>query len=255
VSTPEPIQMDEGQQGYSGNNGNPAGNPAWNEFLSVVPQELHPKVTPILESWDKGVNDRFAKVHSEYKPWDNVIKSGYDPEATQFALGVLQALNDDPEQVYKALGEHYGFTGQGQADQKEDVNGEPDPYEPRFKELKEQNETLASYLMQKHEQEQIALAEAQLDKELSEMKGKYGDFDEDYVLALLANDDEISTEDAVKAFITKRDQIISSHRPKPLIMGSGGSLPGQGVDPRKLDDKGTKSLIVQMLQAHQEANR
>jgi hypothetical protein len=36
-------------------------------------------------------------------------------------------------------------------------------------------------------------------------------------------------------------------------MGAGGGLPGNNVDPRKLSDKDTKSLVAQMVeQANQQ---
>src|SRR5213592_3195837 len=85
---------DAGQQGSDNQGGL---NPAWTDLLNELPQELHSKVTPVLQTWDKGVQDRFNKVHSEYEPWKTITKSGVDPETAQFALNLLNSVNNQPE--------------------------------------------------------------------------------------------------------------------------------------------------------------
>src|SRR6187399_3584926 len=126
-----------GETGYDGGQAQGTGNnPAWNKFLEVVPQDLHEKVTPLLQKWDSGVQDRFNKVHSEYEPWKGLKESGVDPELAQFGVNLVSALQNDPQMVFKALQEHYGFnTPTPPADNSGQGQSEPSPedqYNSRF---------------------------------------------------------------------------------------------------------------------------
>lgn len=248
--------MDEGVV-YDGGSGTESqgGNPAWSEFLQVVPQEHHAAVTPILEKWDSGVNERFQKVHSEYEPWKPVINSGVEPDTAQFALNLLNSLNENPQMVYNAIKEYYKFdtdgsqSGQGQVE----PPAEQDPYAAQFQELRQQNEVIAQALLAEKQAKMDAEADQWLDNHLSELRTKHGDYDERYVVALMQSG--MSGDEAVQHF----HQIIQSQAkqlgPKPLIMGGGGGIPGQQADPTKMDDKGRKNLVVQMLQQYKQQNQ
>lgn len=248
--------MDEdGSQGYAGTGGDQAqGNPNWNEFLSVVPQDLHPQVTPILEKWDKGVNDRFQKVHSEYEPWQPIVKSGVDPQTVQFGLNLINAIESDPYTVYSALQEHYKndprFAAAANGTKPEQGQVEPtetDPYQKDIAEIKRQNQVMAQHLVQQRERELAAQQDAQLEQELSAAKQKYGNYDERYVLALMQNG--MSADEAVQSFQQFVSNEAKKYAPKPLIMGTGSGIPSQGLDVKKLDEKGRRNLAMQMLQA------
>ena len=236
----------------SGNEGQQQGNPAWGEFLSVVPQELHEKVTPILQKWDQGVQQRFEKVQSEYKPWKQFIDAGVDAETATFALNLFNRLQEDPKYVWESLGQHYKFnqaaaqqSGQGQGSNEVQ---EEDPYHPRIAELERQQQLLTQAVLKEREAAMERQAEAQLDAELASAKQKFGSFNERYVLGLLQTG--MSVDEAVQNYRDTIEQEVRSYRPKPLIMGGGGSIPGNGIDPSKLDDAGRRNLVVQMLKAH-----
>lgn len=241
--------------GYSGGEGQQdgGGNPNWQEFLEPLPAEYHDKVRPVLEKWDKGVQDRFSTVHQQYEPWKQFIDAGVDPDTTQFALNLLNSINENPQQVWQAIGEYYKLdspagstSGQGQ----QEPPVEEDPYNSRFSELERQNQIMAAHLVRQREAELEAQASQQLDTELSSLRTKYkaqGEFSEPFVLAHMQNG--YSSEDAVRAYYEFRDAELSKHGQKPLIMGSGGGVPQfSNTDVRKLDNAGTKNLVVQMLQ-------
>lgn len=232
------------------------GNPAWQDLLKEVPQELHPQLTPILEKWDKGVNDRFQKVHSDYEPWKPVIDRGVDPETTNFALNLLNSINTNPEMVYNALREYYKFgetpqqTGQQGNQQSGQGQQEPsvvDPYQEKYATLERQNEIIAQVLYEQQQSAREAQADTQLDNELSGLKTKYGDYNERYVLAMMQNG--MGAEDAVKNYFEWRESEVGKHVPKPLIMGGGGYVPGQNVNVTKMSNSATKDYVVQMLKA------
>lgn len=234
------------------------GNPAWQEFLEVVPQELHTQVTPLLEKWDKGVQERFQKVHSQYEPYKPIIDAGIDSDTMQFALNLLNSIEENPRLVYDALGNYHKFNvpdGNGPAGGQGQLEPEVDPqnnqYNEKFATLERQQQIMASHLLKQREAEVEAQEAAKLDSELDQMREKYGktkgEFNEKFVLAMMVNGD--STEEAVQKYYEFRDAELKRHSQKPLIMGSGGALPHLNTDPRKLDDKGTRELAVQMLAA------
>lgn len=233
-------------------------NPAWNEFLDVVPKELHGQVTPLLEKWDKGVQERFTKVQSEYEPWKEFNSAGVDPDTARFALNLLNSLNDNPQMVYKAIGDYYKLGGvdpketeQGRIEPKPDQD---DPYAAKIANLERNNAVVAQALIQQHEARQAAEQDAALDAELSGLRKQYGDYNEQYVLAMMQNG--LTAKQAVENYFNFREAEIKRYVPKPLIMGgNGGMAPGNSVDVRKLSESGTKDLVVQMLQATAQQNR
>jgi hypothetical protein len=243
-SYPEPVVEPQGQGG---------GNPAWQEYLEPIPQEYHEKVRPVLEKWDKGVQERFNQVHQQYEPWKPIIDAGVDPETASFSINLLNAINENPQQVWEAIGNYYQLNGKpgsssGQGLEEPD-QPEEDPYANRVSQLERQNQIMAQHLVRRREEELEAQASAELDRELTEQRQKNkarGDFNEEFVLAQMQNGK--STEEAVNAYYAFRDNEIKKYRQMPLIMGSGGGVPQFGnTDVRKMSDKDANNLVVQML--------
>lgn len=248
---------DGGQQQQT----NAGGHPAWNEYLADIPQEFHAKVTPAFEKWDKGVQEKLQKVHSTYEPWKPLLDSGVDPNQAEFAVQLLHSINETPELVYKAIGEFYNLTPQqakeaveqGQTGEPNGQQPEINPLDPRISELERQNKIMAQVLLEAQTREQEEQADYELDQELGALEQKYGKMDEptERIILGLMNSG-LSGEDAAQVYFGNLQRAGAANLPKPLIMGSGGGgAPGAGIDPTKLDDKGTKNLVVQMLQAAQ----
>lgn len=251
----EPLD-DGGYTGGDGDTGVQQGiNPSWQEYLNEIPQEYHDKVTPAFEKWDRGVQERFQKVHSQYEPYKRFIDSGIDPSSIEFGINLLNAVENNPRLVYDNLGTYYKFNetagnsngsgGQGQGD----LETENDPYNERFANIERQNQIMAQHLVSQREAELVTQAEAELDQELSSLQNKYkpqGGFNEKFVLALMQNG--VDAESAVKEYFTFRDSEVKKHAQRPLIMGTGGGVPQFNTDVRKLDRQGANSLAVQILQ-------
>lgn len=245
--------LDSGQQQQGG-------HPAWNDMLAEIPQELHAKVTPHLQNWDKGVTERFSKVHQEYEPWKQITKN-YDPETTQFALQMLSALENDPKTVYKAIGDLYHdqlgdliqpatTPGQGQGEPNKDL--EDKPWLQDVNQLRQENEMLAKILHGQRMEADNASADAQLDTELNTAKSKHGDYDERYVLGLISANPALSVDEAVQSWkesVQTYAEKMGLGGPKPFFMGGGSAIPGQNVDIKKATDAQTKDVVIQYLQA------
>src|SRR5882762_2316538 len=87
---------------YQGQDSN--ANPAWNDLLNSVPEDYHQALTPHLQNWDKGVNDKFNKIHEEYSAFKPFKEGGVSPQDIEFALGTVSHMNENPIEVYQRLG-------------------------------------------------------------------------------------------------------------------------------------------------------
>jgi len=234
----------EGQQGAEG------GNPAWQPFLEAVPQEYHAKVTPLLQEWDSNVNKRFEKVHSDYADYKDFKENGVNRAQLEQGLNLLNAISADPLQVYKAMKEAYKFeedappSGQGQQEPKVD----DEPWKKGYEELRQNYETVAKVLVAKQEAEENARQDQLLATEMSDLRKKYGDYDEEWVLAKLMVNPKNTPEMAVKAYKDWEAQQQARFGPKPLFISGNGAVPGaNNFDPRKAKDKDVNSYVAEML--------
>lgn len=249
----------QGQGGESFQQVSPQGtgiNPAWNEMLGTIPQELHSKVLPHLQKWDQGVQNRFQQVHSQYEPYKPFIDNNVTPSDIEFAMGLVNAINNDPRAVQEALNawiEQEGIQDQ-QAQQGtpgeyyEQGQGTPDfTQHPEYQRMQQMVESMADILMTREEEDEQSQADAELDEELTNLREQFGDFDEPFVLSKMMSG--MSGEDAVKAWGETVNQILTQQRrPGPKLLGAGGNLPSQQIDVKQMDRKATKNLVAEMLQ-------
>lgn len=251
VESSAPVGVGEIQDDATGG----GDNPAWGELLGVIPTQLHPIVKPHLQKWDQGVQQRFQQVHSQYEPWQNISDQGVTPDDVVQALGILQTINDDPQRVFEALAEHLGVSLDGEQGEAETDEGVQEFNDPRFDELQSTVQNMANIILAQHQQQTEAEEDAALDAHLNDLKEKFGDYDERYVLAMM--DTGMSGEDAVQQY----QQLLSgaasqiNRPPAPRILTPGGGLPSQAVNPSQLTDKGRRNLVVQMLESAQRESR
>lgn len=258
VSAQEPSTTDSGGESQAGEV-NSGGNPAWQPFLDALPTSLHSQVTPLLQEWDKGVQQRFEAIHEEYAPYKQYKEQGTDPETIGYALNLVNALNENPEQVWKSMGEYYNLTPAEQAAVAEATAQEGssdqswmddnDEYvDPRIAKLEQGVQEMAKMLMQEQEAKASAAEDQRLANELAELKTKYGEYDEQYVLSRMMNGD--SAEDAIKGYqeVTQRILAQNNRPPAPKVLGGGGGgVANTSVNPAKLSEAERKGLITQML--------
>lgn len=236
-------------------------NPAWESYYGDAPQEVRDQyLTPAFKQWDENVNNMVRKVHSEYEPWKPIISQA-DPQTAQWGLSVANQLNTNPQLVYEALGDFLkqnnmlpqevqqalnNTPGQGQQQPNVQTQDE-EPWKPHLENLQQQNRLMTDYLRAQQQAQIQQQEDARLDQELTQVRQKFGLTDRDMplVLGFMANND-VSTEQAAQMVAEYQAQF----KPRPLIMGSGGGVPGQGINPAKLDAKGSKDLVVQMLAHH-----
>lgn len=237
------------------------GHPAWDEILSTVPQEFHHLITPTLEKWDSGVQKKIQDLHSQIDPYREIIED-IDPEVVDMALKLAEAVQADPRAVYEQLAEAYGFDSseQGVTEMEntvEDLFNDGSDTAQLANALAEQRAMLEQ-LQQERQAELEAIAQAQEEAELDELLDEYidalhqeyGDFNEDFVITLMGNG--LDGEEAVKEFFSIVQEASQAQQPSesssaPTVLGSGGNIPSNAIDPSKLNPSQTSELVAQLL--------
>lgn len=231
--------------------GTPSINPAWEDLLGVVPSQLHSQVTPHLSKWDQNYQKSINEVHSQYEPWKKYQDGGVSPDDVDYALGLVNALSENPQEVIKALQEWVGAEypeQQGQLNQtQQNQNLEDDPIlsHPKVQEMQEALNTMAQIILSGREKEQQAAADEELENDLAELTEKYGEFDEDLVLALASQGDEFDFAALEKAVQTVQEKTKVVRQPGPPVLGNGAAPPSELPKPQS--DAERRQLVANML--------
>lgn len=238
-----------GQQDSGNNDSLSAG------FLQNVAPEHKPIVEQYVKQWDAGVTKRFQDLHSQYAPYQELG----DVETLQQAMGLFQALSENPEQVIAAIQEAMG-EGQQPVEQglenqnglqESDFQGLPPEFMSRFEQQEKVIEALANFVLGNHEQMQQVQEDQELDDLLNNMKQQHGEFDEDFVLVKMLQG--ASEEQAIQAWQAlmqnQQAQIAQNMQRVPPVLQGGGSVPGQ--QQQKMGDvprKDVQKFVAGMLQ-------
>lgn len=239
----------------------PGPNPAWNDVLSVLPEQFHNVVTPHFQKWDQAAQQRIEQANqsvTQFEAYKPFVENGISPQDLEQGLQLMYQINQDPKAVYEALGEAYGLSA-AQVEAAIEGEGEPEGesqnfQDPRVDQLQQGVELIAQNLLDQHQAKLDAEAESELDAGLKKLKDAHGEFDEQYVLSLCAVHPDITLEQA-HANYQQLTQRILQQNPRPFapnVMGNSGGgtgLPSQAIDPRTLDGKSTRDLVAQMLKA------
>lgn len=248
------------------------------DYLEQVPEAFRPQVEPAFKEWDANVTKRFQEVQQQIVPYRDII-SEYDPESIQQAIQLANLMQENPQQVYQALGAAYGYgnevqqsAGQGGMGQQFQQQSAELPEEyadlpPQFLEQWQQTqaqmqqmgqmqELIGQALVQERQQAEEAQQMQQFEQYLGNLKQQFGDYDEDYVLAKIAGG--MDPEQAVQNYQQKFGQLVQQQTQQnvnqavPTVLRAGGGLPTTQQDVTNLSRPDTKALVTQMLEA---ANR
>ena len=238
------------------------GNPAWQDILNVLPDSLHSTVRPALEKWDQGVQQRFQTVHSQYEPFKPFLESGIDPQNINYALAILDKIENDPRSIYDALAEHNGWAEQqGQPESEIDSNEyDPEniPDDPRLLRAEQLAEAVAEYTMQQHQEQLAAQEDAALDAHISDLKAQHEIAEDDqvadrFVLGLMLAG--ASAEDAFNEYVNMQSTVATRPRANdsaPTVLGNSGGVPSTAIPRDQIrDPKARRALVAQMLEQSQ----
>jgi hypothetical protein len=231
-------------------------NPAWQPFLEILPDSLHETVRPVLQDWDRNVQSRYETIQQQYAPYEQFRADNIDPGELAYSYQVVQALNENPAEVIRTMAEFFGIelTPQQQAQAAAVATnpvtpGDTESYEvdPRIQQLEQGFQTLAAMALQNQSQAEARQADIQLDQTLTELKQQHGDFDEKIVLSYMLSGQ--SPEQAVIAYKELESQILAgaNRPPAPRVMGGGGGIPSDRVNPATMSDAERRALVTNML--------
>lgn len=170
----------------------------------------------------------------------------------------MYEINQNPQAVYDALANAYNLgpgVGNGNVDDgddDDDDSSEQQFYDPRYDQLQQGIELVSRIVLDEQNAKLARQAEEELDAELSQLREKYGDFDERYILAMM--DMDMTGEQAIQEY-QKLTQNLLQNNPRPFApsilgnSGGGSGLPSQAIDPTKWDGKQTRDVVAQMLAA------
>jgi hypothetical protein len=250
-------------------NGTGGMNPAWSPLLDKLPEGFHGMVAPVLRDWDKNFDSKLHEVQSKFEPYQPFVEQGVDPDQLNAALEFYRMAEADPKAIYEQMGTFFGFgAGQGQDGQELSDGEEPFSLEedelsknPKFQELMQNQQAIAQVLLKQREQEEMALVEQQIETEVNSIKEAHPDLSEqeETMMFQLALSSKITLTQAAEQLFSYKDQItqqFAQGRPTPpSVMSATGTVPGQTpIDPTKLDSKGTKSLVAQIMAAQNNGN-
>lgn len=233
------------------------GHPAWRQILNQIPEEYHDAVIPTLQQWDSGVSRRFQRIHDEYAPYKELGE--FEPDAIKEAMNVYNALNNDPAATWEAIGRVYGLSPQqvsqaASVDEDFDMDDLPGPIRERLARLDEHDRTLGVLSQQIAQQQQAAQQQQEdqaLEEYLDDLREEYGDFDEDYVVGLIAAG--LDGDEAVERFQDMLEVIANDNgfRPNsnyPQVVSGGGGVPDYGqVDTSSMSNQDTQALVAEIL--------
>ncbi len=223
-------------------------DPSWNDVLSVLPEDKR-------SEYGQKIAER-TKLPDEYSRWENFNKSGITPEQAEYAIGINKLIEDRPMEVYKAIAEHLNIPVAEAKQVVDEIDEGDEDDNPELSALKQQVDVMQKILLTKHNQEtqaqQQAAQDAELEKELSGLRKKFGDdVNEDQVLMRMYTKG-ITAEEAHQQYMSEVAEIMK-RRPSPMVLSGGGVVPNKPLDPTKLNPQDTKKLVAQMMQQGIEA--
>ncbi len=255
-----PVESSQGSEGTGTNEG---GNPAWNEILGVLPDSLHSTVRPALEKWDTNYREGISKVQSQYEPFKDILAQVDDPQTLQYALALLDKIENEPRSIYDALAEHNGWaenSGQGQSNSEIDPNEyDPEnlPDDPRLLRAEQLAEAVAEYTMQQHQAQTEAEEDAALEQHITSLKEQHNIAEDDetvdrFVMGLMLAG--AKAEEAFDEYIKLTQTVATRPRANdsaPIVLGGGGVESSQISRDQIRDPKARRALVAQMLEQAQ----
>jgi hypothetical protein len=221
---------------------------SWNDIVGAFPEDKRAELAPKLK-------ERISQ-YEPLKQWEDFQKSGVSPDHVSTALNVFSVIENNPREVYEAIGKHLGISTQQAKEVVEEIQ-EGDEDDPRIASLQQQVETLAQIAIAQRQQENqsqmAAQQDAAVDKEIKAAMAKYGEVPEDELIMRMLHKG-LTAEQAHQEY-TGRVTEIRKTRPSPFVLGTGGQVPTKTVDVKKLDNQGTKALVAQMMEHANAENR
>lgn len=231
------------------------------ELVKGAPQEHISILEPYLKKFDAGVTRRFQDLQSQYKPYANL---GWDEDTASQMAEVYRVLNEEPERLYEALKESLEIGGEAQnpesfgGESGQEFQGLPPEVAQQIQQQQQVLEALATIVLDGQKAQQESAEDSEFDQYLGLLKQEYGDFDEEYVLSLIANgkDGEAAVKQwqgALQQALNQASQATNGLPPAILSSAGGGAMPqSEQQSLAQIPSKDIRNLIANVMgQANQ----
>ena len=255
-----------------------------NPVFEPIRQQLglqYETIKPELLKIEKNFNEHVTKVNSQFAPWKGLAEQGVTPEQVTQSFAILQKLNDNPEEIYQALGQFLQEHGRlpknaaEAAQAVEEAEDEDDEYltdeQKQIRDLQKQVEDFKALITGQTEQAQqaaeaaqrevmVAQAEQELQKEFNDFQAAHPNLSEEdmleiqqrhYFYALQGPEHIKSLEEVGKEFFSLQERIRSAPRPTdlaPRLPGAGGAVPkGQAKDASEFSRQESQEALAALL--------
>ena len=222
----------------------------WNDVVGALPEDKRAELAPIIKQRMDSVSEKYKG----YEQWDDFQRSGITADQARAGLDLFATVENNPKRAYDMIGQYLNITPQ-QAQEVVQAVEDGDEDDPRIAAMQQQIETIGKLLLTERQQQTAAkreaAAEAKLDSELKALHSEVGDFDEEEILMRMGYLG-LSAKEAYEKYTGKVTELRRT-RPAPMLMGQGGAVPRNAIDPTKLDGPATKNLVAQMIQAGSHA--
>lgn len=229
-------------------------------YVEQAPEDQRALIAEHYRKWDEGYQKKMGEVEQQL----NSYRQYGEPEHIQEMTRAIQLLQNNPVEVFKRFYEIGAISDdqltflQRQQAQNEQEGGEGlDPkLEQRLqKMLEEKLDPLqrglgasATWIQQQEERRKQEEENRNLDEHLKGLHQTHGDFDDEFVLALMQNG--IKDEEAIKLWNQKIDEAIKARQaPRPPnVMGAGGPSTGK-KDFSSMNREQTVNFLAEALRA------
>jgi len=211
-----------------------------------------PAVEKYYRDWGAKVTQSSQQKSAELQKY---LDLGVDYDGIVAAVNLMKIGDQDPLLLYKQIGEYLKEEGLLEMPQEQEVEVDPmfEGASPElvkeFKELKGKVGKFDSFMTDIEQERSNAAGQRELDKMMSELHTKHGEFDEMAVLARIMNGKK--PDEAVKDY---NDYLAKNYNPKPKasappVLGGGRTAVDQ-VDSSKIrnDKTARKALVGQLLE-------
>lgn len=246
-------------------------NPAWNDALSVVPEEFHPHLKEHFSKTDKYTQE----VQQRFAPFKEFAESGTRPEDIKEALQFAHFLNTNPRGVFDFLNKQYNYfpdTGnanqsQGVPAKQEDEIDVNDPFanadlskNPQFAQVLQQNQQLIQSFEAEQQAKLEAKMDAQIQSEVKTIQDTYPGIDPREVItramgkqaAGITKDIDLN-EAAKEIAATMQTPPVRQGSSAPPVLGRS-SLPSSAVRPSEMSREERSKYVADQIRALQEGS-
>lgn len=226
------------------------------DFLKDIPEADKNVVQQYVKGWDDKVQQQFTKRADEIKAY----KELGEVDEIKAAKEVYRLINEAPDYVLRELARELKIelptaTPPGSkpaesqtppASNQVPLQGLPKEVQEELQQLRDLVKQVATVQVSSNQQQKEKEEAEALDSYLNELRTNHGEFDEDYVLAKMANG--IDGVEAVKAF----HALTGGGTPKvktPPPLAGGGVIPTQAQKVTEMSRKETVDLVASVLAA------